>query len=84
MRQNNSGARPGRFSALTCRAERSRGNILGVTFTLIFTDGAGNVLDQDGLPDVAFREVYYDPSFSGANDGVDDDDIDVESVAAHD
>lgn len=42
------------------------GSILGVTFTLIFTDAANNPIDQDGngLPDVAFREIYYDPSFS--------------------
>lgn len=61
------------------------GSILGVTFTLIFTDAANNPIDQDGngLPDVAFREIYYDPSFSWANDGVDDNDIDVESVAVH-
>jgi hypothetical protein len=59
--------------------------ILGVTFTLIFTDDAGNPVDQDGngLPDVAFREIYYDPSFSWANDGANDNDIDVESVAVH-
>jgi hypothetical protein len=59
------------------------GNILGVTFTFIFIDDAGNPLDQDGdgRIDVAFREIYYDPSFSWADDGVND--IDVESVALH-
>lgn len=59
------------------------GNILGVTFTFIFIDDDGNPVDQDsdGRDDVAFREIYYDPSFSWADDGVND--IDVESVAVH-
>jgi hypothetical protein len=61
------------------------GGILGVTFTFIFIDDDGNPVDQDnnGLADVAFREIYYDPSFGWADDGVDDNDIDVESVAVH-
>jgi hypothetical protein len=61
------------------------GGILGVTFTFIFVDDDGNPVDQDnnGLADVAFREIYYDPSFGWADDGVDDNDIDVESVAVH-
>jgi hypothetical protein len=59
------------------------GNILGVTFTFIFIDDAGNPLDEDGdgLPDTAFTEIYYDPSWSWADDGVTD--IDLESVAVH-
>lgn len=61
------------------------GSILGVTFTFIFVDDQGNPVDQDGngRTDVAFREIYYDPSFGWADDGVDDTDIDVESVALH-
>ena len=61
------------------------GGILGVTFTFIFIDDDGNEVDadNDGRTDVAFREIYYDPSFGWAVDGVDDADIDVESVALH-
>jgi hypothetical protein len=61
------------------------GNILGVTITFIFVDDDGNPVDQDnnGRADVAFREIYYDPSFGWAVDGVNDADIDVESVALH-
>ena len=59
------------------------GGILGVTFTFIFIDGAGNGtdVDGDGRIDTAFREIYYDPSFSWADDGVTN--IDVETVALH-
>jgi hypothetical protein len=59
------------------------GGILGVTFTFIFIDGNGDPVDTDGdgQIDVAFREIYYDPSFSWADNGTDD--IDVESVALH-
>jgi len=56
------------------------GGILGVTFTFNFTaGGVATDLDGDGRLDVAFREIYYDPSWTwaeGAN-------IDVESVALH-
>jgi hypothetical protein len=57
------------------------GGILGVTFTLIFIDGAGNPTDVngDGRLDTALREIYYDASRTwrvNAN-------IDVESVAVH-
>lgn len=59
------------------------GGILGVTFTFIFVDGSGNPTDQDndGRLDTAFREIYYDPSFTWKDDGVSN--IDVESVALH-
>ena len=53
--------------------------ILGATFTLVFfpfTD-----IDNNGKTDVAFREIYYDPSFSWADDGVTN--FDVEAVALH-
>lgn len=59
------------------------GGILGVTFTFVFIS-APNVptdVDGNGLADVAFREIYYDPSFSWADNGVND--IDVQSVALH-
>lgn len=57
------------------------GGVLGVTFTFVFIDDDGNPtdIDGDGREDVAFREIYYDPSWSwqiNAN-------IDVESVALH-
>lgn len=62
------------------------GGILGVTFTFgfcapcapttVFTD-----IDNNGKLDAAFREIYYDPSFNWADDGVTD--VDVESVAVH-
>jgi hypothetical protein len=59
------------------------GGILGVTFTFQFIDGGGNPTDIDGngVLDAAFREIYYDPSWSWADDGVAD--VDVESVAVH-
>lgn len=59
------------------------GGILGVTFTFGFVDGSGNFtdIDNNGKLDAAFREIYYDPSFTWADDGVSN--IDVESVALH-
>ncbi len=58
------------------------GNILGVTFTFVFIDGGGNPTDIDGngVGDAAFREIYYDPSFTWRNDG---GNIDVETVSLH-
>ncbi len=57
------------------------GGILGVTFTFYFVDGSGPTdIDGNGLPDAAFREIYYDPSFIWRVDG---GDVDVESVAVH-
>lgn len=55
--------------------------ILGVTFTIIFTDNAGNPTDtdQNGKLDVAWREIYYNDAFSWA-DGAH---FDVETVALH-
>lgn len=57
-------------------------NVLGVTFTLIFVDGAGNPTDIDGngLIDVAIREIFYNDAFFWAVDG---GNIDVETVALH-
>lgn len=59
------------------------GGVLGATFTFGFIDGGGNFTDvnNDGKLDAAFREIYYDPSFSWANDGVTN--VDVEAVALH-
>jgi len=58
------------------------GGILGVTFTFIFTSGGVPTdLDNNGKLDTAFREIYYDPSWVWADDGVSN--IDVESVAVH-
>lgn len=57
------------------------GSVLAVTFTFIFI-APGNVptdIDGNGRADVAFREIYYDPSWIwaiGAN-------VDVETVALH-
>ncbi len=58
------------------------GGILGVTFTFIFVSGPNPTdIDNNGLADAAFREIYYDPSFSWADNGVSN--IDVETVALH-
>ncbi|MGH7477498.1 MAG: hypothetical protein ACRELD_14625 [Longimicrobiales bacterium] len=56
--------------------------ILGVTFTLVWVDGAGNPtdIDRDGRADVAFREIYYNDAFPWAVQG---GHIDVETVALH-
>ena len=59
------------------------GGVLGATFTFIFVDGGGNLtdIDNNGKLDTAFREIYYDPSFSWADDG--SSNFDVETIAAH-
>lgn len=55
--------------------------ILGVTFTIIFTDANGNPVDVDanGKADVAWREIYYNDAFPWA-DGTH---YDVETIALH-
>lgn len=55
--------------------------ILGVTFTFVWVDDAGNPTDADGNGqfDAAFREIYYNDAF-GWNVGAN---IDVETVALH-
>lgn len=57
--------------------------ILGVTFTFIFIDDEGNPTDIDNnmKVDAAFREIYFDPSWEWADNGIDG--IDVESIAVH-
>jgi hypothetical protein len=59
------------------------GGILGVTFTFVWIDDAGDPtdIDNNGKADVAFREIYYDPSFPWADNGVAN--VDVETVAVH-
>lgn len=64
------------------------GFILGVTFTFIFTDNAGNPtdIDNNGTPDAAFREIYYNDGFLweiDPNDAPGDGRIDLQSVALH-
>jgi hypothetical protein len=55
--------------------------ILGVTFTITFTDENGNLVDSDnnGKADVAWREVYYNDAFNW-KDGAH---YDVETIALH-
>lgn len=63
-------------------APNGSASILGVTFTLVFTDGNGNLVDTDnnGKYDVAFREIYYNDRFTWS-DGPGG--IDVETVSLH-
>jgi hypothetical protein len=55
--------------------------ILGVTFTIIYTDEEGNPTDLDGnrRSDVAFREIYYNDAFTWKIG----DHYDVETIALH-
>ncbi|MEX1239526.1 MAG: hypothetical protein WEB30_07405 [Cyclobacteriaceae bacterium] len=55
--------------------------ILGVTFTIIFTDDNGNPVDTDGNGkyDVAWREIYYNDAFTW-RDGAH---YDIETIALH-
>ena len=55
--------------------------ILGVTFTIIFTDNNGDPIDTDnnGKYDVAWREIYYNDQFTW-QDGAR---FDVETIALH-
>jgi hypothetical protein len=56
-------------------------NVIGVTFTFVWTDGGGNPtdIDNDGRADVAFREILYNDAFTWQING----NIDVETVALH-
>lgn len=62
-------------------AEDGSTYILGVTFTIIFTDDQGNPVDTDnnGKGDVAWREIYYNDAFPWA----DGRHFDIETVALH-
>jgi hypothetical protein len=65
--------------------------ILGVTFTFNFIQtipGTPPVtvatdIDNNGLADVAMREIYYDPSYNWADNGIAAAGVDVESVSVH-
>lgn len=59
------------------------GSTLAATFTLIFTSGGVPTdINGDGKADVAFRETYYDNSWTWAvSQNIED--IDIETVAAH-
>ncbi len=56
--------------------------ILGVTWTLIFVDGAGDPtdIDGDGNADVALKEVWYNDAFAWDTSG---GNIDIETVGLH-
>src|SRR5262245_47056110 len=56
-------------------------NVLAVTFSTFFVDANGQPtdIDNNGKPDVAFREILYNGSRTWAIDG----NIDVETVALH-
>lgn len=45
---------------------------LGVTYTLFWVDGAGNLTDIDGNGkiDIAFREIYYNDNYDWADNGL--------------
>ncbi|HEX6889991.1 MAG TPA: hypothetical protein VF141_04845 [Chryseolinea sp.] len=55
--------------------------ILGVTYTIIFTDDAGDPtdLDNNGKADVAWREIYYNDTFTWRIGNH----YDVETIALH-
>ena len=55
--------------------------VIAATFTFRFIDGAGNDtdIDNNGVPDAAFREVYYTGNFPWAVGG----NIDIQTVVLH-
>lgn len=55
--------------------------ILGVTFTIVFTDDNGNLIDTDnnGKYDVAWREIYYNDNFTWRDGAT----YDIETVSLH-
>ncbi len=61
--------------------------ILGVTFTLLWTDADGNLVDTDGdgRADSALAEIYYNNAFGWTDQVVDFTSpvVDVETVALH-
>jgi hypothetical protein len=70
---------PGNFFDLL--APQGSTFILGVTFTIIFTDENGNPADtnNDGKSDVAWREIYYNDAFLWQDGAT----YDVETIALH-
>ena len=59
-------------------------NVLGVTFTYVWLDGAGNPSDvnNDGYNDVALKEVWYNDDFLWTTDS-NGAGVDIETVALH-
>jgi hypothetical protein len=55
--------------------------ILAVTFTIVYTDAEGNLVDTDNNKryDVAWREIYYNDAFTWADGAT----YDVETIALH-
>ncbi|MEO8794983.1 MAG: hypothetical protein ABI390_05915 [Daejeonella sp.] len=76
---NHAGWEPGAFFDAIAPAGSTY--ILGVTFTIIFTDANGNPVDtnNDNKYDVAFREIYYNDAFLWKDGST----YDVETVALH-
>ncbi|WP_297705784.1 hypothetical protein, partial [uncultured Eudoraea sp.] len=68
------------FDLLTEEGDGSQ-FILGATFTIVFTDNNGDLIDLDknGKFDVAWREVYYNDTFEWK----DGSRFDVETIALH-
>lgn len=62
----------------------ARSSVLGVTFTSVFVDGAGNPTDinNDGYADIAFKEVWYNDAFLWTTDA-NGPGTDIETVALH-
>jgi hypothetical protein len=58
-------------------------SVLGVTWTFVFTDGAGNATDinHDGRDDTAIKEIWYNAGFTWSTTG--SGGVDVETVALH-
>lgn len=56
-------------------------NVLGVTFTIVFTDEEGNLIDLDnnGKYDVAWREIYFNDAYNWNNGST----YDIETVSLH-
>ena len=63
----------------------SSSNVLGVTFTFVFIDDAGNPTDinNDGYEDTALKEVWYNDDFLWTDSGNTNNAIDIETVALH-
>jgi hypothetical protein len=59
--------------------------ILGITFTFTWVDenGVETDMDNNGLPDVAFREIYYNSKLPGTLAWRTNGNIDIESIALH-
>jgi hypothetical protein len=60
-------------------------NVLGVAFTFVFIDGAGNPTDinNDGFDDIALKEIWYNDNFLWTDQGDAGTGVDIETVALH-